>query len=114
MAKKANNSLTDLLQIVTLLDDPKHFNNIINALHKTIPVIPKKRRIPMSDTNINKIFRIRRINYSVIAKITDANDNLYTAEILSVDGESFNKVGDKLAISKRELQLTGRPTSSKL
>ena len=67
----------------------------------------------MADTNLNKTFRIKRINYSVIATITSSSDNIYTAKILSVDGKSFNKVGDELSISKRELELTAQPTSSK-
>lgn len=67
----------------------------------------------MSDSNLNRTFKIKRINYKVLATITSVNNEMYTAKILSVEGESLNKVGDELLISKRELQLTGKSTYSK-
>jgi hypothetical protein len=113
--QKADTSLTDLLKIVTLLDDPKQFNALITVLHKSIPIRRIKRRIPMADANINKTFTIKRINHSLLAKIVSRDsDNMYNAKIISVvEGTTFNKAGDEFPISKRELELTGRPTSSK-
>lgn len=106
-------SIDQLLNIVAQSGGNNQIlNSLIKTLHKTIPTQRTKRRIIMADTNLNKVFRIKRINYSVIAKILTVSDNLYNAEILSIDGQSFNKVGDTLTISKRELQLTGHPTSS--
>lgn len=67
----------------------------------------------MPDSNLNRTFKIKRINHSVIATITSLSDNIYTAKILSVDGNSFNRVGDKLSISRRELEITGRPMTLK-
>ncbi len=106
--QKADTSLDQLINIVQQISG----NQITNNLHKTIQTISKKRKIYLSpDSNLNKTFFIKRINYTVIATIISANDTLYTAKILSVEGKSFNKVGDELTISKRELQLTAHPTS---
>ena len=112
--QKADTSIDDLLKIIAQSGNKEHFEKLYKALIKTIPV-HTARRTTMSDTNLEKTFRIKRINYSVIATITSSDgNNLYTAKVLSVDGESHVREGDNLTISKRELELTGRPTSSKL
>lgn len=108
MANKADTSIDQLINIIQYADGSKQIlNNLNDALRKTIPTISKRKQT-MTDTNLNRIFRIKRINYFVVAKIVSSSGNIYNAEIISVDGQSFNKVGDTLSISKRELQLTGQ------
>lgn len=117
MANKADTSIDQLINIVQQAGGNNQIlNNLIKTLHKTIPVQRTKRRITMSDTNLNKTFTIKRINYSVLGKVESRDENmLYKVRIISiVDGSTAYKTGDTLLMSKRELELTGRPTSSKL
>ncbi len=69
----------------------------------------------MIDANLNKTFIIKRINYSVLGKVESNDNNMYNVLIISVmNGKTNFKSGDSLLISKRELEITGRPISSKL
>jgi len=113
--RKADTSIDQLLNIIKQADGNNQLlNNLITALHKTIPVQRTKRRTIMADTNLNKTFTIKRINYSILGKVESRDDNMYNVRIISiVDGQSNFKSGDSLLISKRELEITGRPTSSK-
>ena len=115
MSNKADTSIDQLINIVTKAGGNNQIlNNLIKALHKTIPVQRTKRRIPMADANLNKTFRLQRINHTVIATITASDmENMYTAKILSIEGKTLFNVGDDFPISKYELKLTGQPTSSK-
>lgn len=109
----ADTSITKLLTLAIKSGlDPNSFKQLNKALKRLIPIV-KKRRILMPDSNLNKTFRIKRINHIVIVKVLTAFENMYTAQIISVEGQSFNKVGDELSISKRELEITGHITSSK-
>lgn len=68
----------------------------------------------MADVNLNKIFTIKRINYSVLGKVESRENDMYNVRIISIiKGETNYKNGDTLLMSKRELEITGRPTSSK-
>jgi len=115
VSNKSDTSIDQLINIVTKAGGNNQIlNNLIKTLHKTIPVVPKKRRTPMIDSNLNKTFRLKRINHSVIATITESDsENMYTAKILSIEGKTLFNVGDNFPISKHELKLTGQPTSSK-
>ncbi|MFA6569969.1 MAG: hypothetical protein WCT77_01895 [Bacteroidota bacterium] len=111
MANKADTSINDLINLVkTSCQDPKSFNKLANALTQLIP-IQSKRRIKMPDKNLNKVFRIKRINHTIIAKVISLDDNMYEVQVISSDNNQ-HVIGDTLPISKRELELTGKPTSS--
>ena len=111
MAPKAD---TTIDQLLTLIDkstqDPQSFDKLTKTLSSMIPV--QKGRNNMSkkvDDNLNQTFKIKRLNYSILAKVIKSNEHLYTVEILSiVEGESNFKPGDKLQVSKAELRLTGK------
>lgn len=112
MSHKKVDTTTD--QFLTILqssnDDPQKLIKIIKAIEKTIPVKGRKR-MPKLDSNLNKRFCIKRINYEITAKIVEFNKkiNSYCIEVLSVDkGETKVSPGTFLFISKRELELTGR------
>ncbi len=112
MSQKSDTSLIQLVDLIGRASaNPDSLNKVLAIVSKAIP-LKTKRRVIMPDKNINKIFKIKRINYSVVAKITPDSDNMYNAEVLAVEGDSKTKVGDNLTISKRELELTGRPSSS--
>jgi len=66
----------------------------------------------MADKYANRIYKIERLNYNVIAKVIPEKDNMYIAEVLKIEGETLIKVGDTLPISKRELELRAVPSSS--
>ena len=89
------------------------------AAHTQKPKFTKgkngRRKMPKTDSNINKNFKIKRLDYSVIATINNGtDDHLYRATITSVsEGVSPFEIGETFPISKRELELTGMPTSSK-
>ena len=73
-----------------------------------------RRKMSKVDPNLNKNFKIKRINYSIIATINTGSDDLYNAKITSIfEGDSPFEIGESFPISKRELELTGVPTSSK-
>lgn len=112
--RQADTSIDDLLSIIKDSEsDPIKFDILIKSLQSLIPV-KRSRRIPMADTNLNKTFTIKRINYSILGKVESRDDNMYNVRIISiVDGQTNFKSGDSLLISKRELEITGRPTSSK-
>lgn len=109
--KKADTTIDQFINILKETEsDPQKVINLIKAIEGIIPV-KKGRKMPKIDENLNKNFRIKRIGYSVVAKIKrfDNNTNLYDAEILAIDsGESHFVKGDRLVISKRELELTGK------
>lgn len=112
--RKVDTSINDLLSIVKDSEsDPIKLNVLTKSLQSLIPV-KHSRKIPMTDTNLNKMFTIKRINYSVLGKVESRDDNMYNVRIISiVDGTTNVKNGDLLSISKRELEITGRHTSSK-
>lgn len=109
--KKADTTIDQFINILKESEtNPQRVIKLIEAIEGIIPV-KKGRRMPKIDENLNKRFRIKRIGYTVIAKIKrfDKTTNLYDAEIISIDsGESNFVEGDRLMISKRELELTGK------
>ena len=109
--RKADTSINDLLSIVKNSDsDPIKSNTLIKSLQSSIP-IKHTRKITMADTNLNKTFNIKRINYKILGKVESVDDNMYNVKILSiVDGQTNFKIGDTLSISKHELEITGRVT----
>lgn len=109
--KKVDTTFNQFLNIIKSTDDdPQKLVNIIDALQKTIPVKGRKR-MPKADENLNKKFHIKRINYEIDARVIefDKDINSYCIEVLNVTGESKICPGVTLFISKRELELTGRP-----
>ena len=67
----------------------------------------------MPDKNIDKLFSIRRIGYNALVKIQSTDDpNMYNANVVKIlSGDTKVTEGTSLSISKRELQLIGRPYS---
>ena len=110
----ANTSIDQLIKLVGKTgSDPKLFDVLTSAILKTIPV-QKRRKKLMVDINLNKVFKIKRINHTILAKVMSRSDNMYNAKILSIiDGDTKNNVGDTLCISNRELQITGRIVKDK-
>jgi hypothetical protein len=109
--KKIDTSIIDLIKTsVKSVEsgDRAPFDKLIKSIEKTIPVKGKKR-MPKVDPNINNKFRIKRIGYDVIAKITTDRDDLYKATVVSIaDGISPFAIDESFPISKRELELCGR------
>lgn len=112
--KKADTSIENLTHIIKSSvkavesGDRAPFDKLIKSIKKTIPVKGKKR-MPKVDPNINKKFKLKRINYSVIAMISSNGSDFYEATITELaDGESPFEIGESFPISKRELELTGR------
>lgn len=69
---------------------------------------PKKQISP--DKFLNKTLKIKRIGYSMTAKVLSRTDNQYTVRIISIDtGTTRQPEGDTIVISQRELELTSRP-----
>ena len=112
MNKSASTSVSDLINMVKV-DDPSALPNLIKAIKKTIPSKKSRRtKMPKVDTNLNKTFRIKRINYVVLADIHNGDEFTYDAQIVKIlDGEPHLQIGDTFPISKRELELTGRPAT---
>ena len=113
MARKADTSIDQLIELVNQADkNPLIMKSLINALAKTIPV-HKSRRVIMPDKNIDKLFSIRRIGYNALVKIQSTDDpNMYNANVVKIlSGDTKVTEGTSLSISKRELQLIGRPYS---
>lgn len=108
-----------MLQIIKSLDSSStaQINTVITAFAKTIqPIkVPKQKKI---DEYLHKTFEIKRINYKVIAELSnpmgDKNQKVYTATIVRVlDGNSPYKAGDTFPISINEMKYCCRPTGSR-
>jgi len=114
MASKVDTSVNDLLNFINKeATDPKSLIPIIDALMKTITV--KKTRNPiMTDKNLNRLFNVKRIGYNALVKILPSDEQgMYTATVVKITaGETKVTEGSSLTISKRELQINGRPSSS--
>ena len=110
---KADLKITHLANtFLALGGDPKMIKKLVE--HTQPKLKSGRRKMSKVDPNLNKNFKIKRINYSVIATINPGIDGLYSAKITSLDiGESPFEIGESFLISKRELELTGVPTSSK-
>jgi hypothetical protein len=107
--KKVDISINDLLKKSIDAIAKSDSAPIIFTPDKNIPVRKGKKRMPKVDPNINNKFRIKRIGYDVIAKITTDRDDLYRATVVSIaDGISPFAVDESFPISKRELELCGR------
>ncbi len=111
--KKADTSIAELAATFKAIGgDPKMIKKLI--AHTQPKLKSGRRRMPKTDPNLNKTFKIKRINYSVIATINPGTADLYKAIITSIDnGESPFEIGEDFLISKRELELTGIITGSK-
>lgn len=97
---------------VAMGGDTKTIRNL--AEHNQPKLKSGRRKMSKIDPNLNKTFKIQRINYSVIATISLGRDDLYEATITSFDkGDSPHDIGASFPISKGELKLTGVVTSSK-
>ena len=109
---KADTTIDNLIQLVKNSTSSKsEFDKLIKNIEKTIPI--KGRRMPKVDPNLNKQFKIRRINHTIVATIRTKNENLYRGKIDSVEYDmnvekQFVKAGDSLLISERELEITGK------
>jgi len=68
----------------------------------------------MPDKNLNKLFDIKRIGYKALVKIQEADEQgMYTAKVIKIlSGDTKVTEGTSITISKRELQLIGRPSAS--
>lgn len=66
--------------------------------------------MPKIDPNLNKKFRIKRINYEITAWVDSFQEdiNSYCIKVLTVTGKTKICPGVLIFISKRELELTGR------
>ena len=115
MARRKADTTFD--QFLTILqssnDDPQKLIKIIEAIEKTIPVKGRKR-MPKPDPYLGKKLKVRRINHTVVVSINDRDDNMYSGKIELVEYDEnvekqYVKKGDSLLISKRELELTGKP-----
>ena len=109
--RKADTTFTQLIKVLESTEsDPQMMTNLIKAIEKTIPVIKLRTKMPTIDPNLNKRFRIKRINYEITADIIefDPNINSYCMKVLTVEGQSKVCPGVFLFISKRELELQGR------
>ena len=110
---KAETTIEHLIELVNKADkNPAIMKSLITAITKTIPTV-KHRRPIMLDKNINKLFNVRRIGYNAVVKIQAADETgMYTADVVKIlSGETKVTEGTSLSISKRELQLIGRPYS---
>lgn len=109
--KKADTSISNLAKaFVKIGGDPK----VIEKLLNTPNIKPRRRKMPKTDPNLNKTFKIKRINYSVFATINPGTEDLYKATVTSInEGKSPFEIGEDFLISKRELELTGIATGSK-
>ena len=97
---------------VAMGGDTKTIRNL--AEHNQPKLKSGRRKMPKTDPNLNKTFKIKRINYSVFATINPGTDDLYKAIVTSIDkGKSPFEIGEDFLISKRELELTGIATGSK-
>jgi hypothetical protein len=104
--KKADTSISNLAKaFVKIGGDPKVIEKLLNAPD----IKPRRRKMPKTDPNLNKTFKLKRLDFSVNAKITkNKMDSFYSAEIIEiVEGETLFNIGDSLLITKRELELTG-------
>lgn len=111
--KHADTSIAELAATFIMIGgDPKMIKKLVAHTQPK----PKSRRhkMPKTDPNLNKTFKIKRINYSVFATIKPGTDDLYKATITSInEGKSPFEIGEDFLISKRELELTGIATGSK-
>jgi len=104
--KKADTSISNLAKaFVKIGGDP----NVIKKLLDAPDIKPRRGKMTKIDPNLNQTFKLKRLDFSIIAEITEKRvDELYSAKIISiVEGETLYNVGDALPISKRELELTG-------
>lgn len=104
--KKADTSISNLAKaFVKIGGDPKVIKKLLDAPD----IKPRRGKMPKTDPNLNKTFKLKRLDYSITAEITEERvDNLYSATIIEiVEGQTLYNVGDTLPISKRELELTG-------
>ena len=112
--RKADTTIDQLINIISDSEDnPLKLEKFIDALLKTIPV-RKGKNMPKVDPYLNKRFKLRRINYTVIGSVESKQNNLYTVAIKSIEYDEniekkFMKVGDTLTVSKRELEIGGKP-----
>ena len=111
--KKVDTTISELAATFIAIGGDKE--TIAKLVKHTQPKLKSgRRKMSKVDPNLNKNFKIKRINYSVIATINPGIDGLYTAKITSLGvGDSPFEIGESFLISKRELELTGIPTSSK-
>ncbi len=111
--KKADTTISELAAAFVIIGgDPAMIKKLVD--HTQPKPKSRRRKMPKTDPNINKTFKIKRINYSVFATINPGTDNLYKAIITSIDkGVSPFEIGENFLISKRELELTGIATGSK-
>lgn len=92
--------------------DPQKFDTLIKSIESTIPVKGRKR-MPKIDPFLNKRLRVSRINYVAVIDVIkfDKDSSIYDVNVISVettDDKVHVKAGDKLIISRRELELTSR------
>ena|ERR1035437_1072229 len=112
---KADTSIDQLTSLVTkACSDPRALNSLIKALAKIIPVKKLRRTEIMIDKNINELFNVRRIGYNALVKILPSDEvGMYNASVIKItSGETLITEGSSLTISKRELQINGRHSSS--
>lgn len=108
--RKADTTIKDLANLIINDNlDPQTAINFIKVLEKTIPV-RRRKNMPKVDNNLNKRFRIQRINYEITADIIEFHQdiNSYCMKVLTVAGQTKVCPGGFLFISKRELELQGR------
>ena len=114
MANKADTTIDQLIRLISEADaNPKMPKALLRALTKSIK-IKKVRKMIMPDQNLEKLFSVRRIGYTALVKIHESDDvNTYDAEVIKITaGETKVSEGSSISISKRELQLMGRHSSS--
>jgi hypothetical protein len=111
--KKVDITIAELAAtFVAIGGDAKTISKLVK--HTQPKLKTGRRKMVKVDPNLNRNFKIKRINYSIIATIGTGSDDLYNATITSVfEGNSPYGIGESFPISKRELELTGVPTSSK-
>ena len=111
--RKADTTFNQLIKVLKASEsEPQMLTNLIKSIEKTIPIKRGKTNMPNIDPNLNKQFRIKRINYEITAKVESfQNDiNSYCIKVLKINsGETKVGVGSLLFISKRELEITGKP-----
>jgi hypothetical protein len=120
MSNKSVSTSTAMLEILKSLNSTSapQINTVITSFSKTIQLlkVTKKSKV---DENLNKTFEIKRINYKVIAKLSnpvgDKNQKVYTATVLdTLDNNSPFNIGDTFPISINEMKYCCRPINQKV
>ena len=102
-----------LKQILASIDSQK-IPSVVKQFEKQVKTKIKQTK---EDINLNKIFKIKRVNYSIIAKLSDPTGPkgqvVYIATILGyAEGNCPFPIGETFPISEGTLKLTGRVSSS--